>query len=316
MRIKIFILLMIFDLISGLEVCSQSVIFVKNIYFKSESNNKKVASFLFGQTKRKEIKPYSLCRIGESRLCVTDSDNGIIIIIDNNGEILKKITHIKGQKIVSPVSACIDGRGNLYVSDSALGAVLKFDNKYKFLEIFISNSKSRITGIAFREGIFYCVDTRNHQILCFDIEGELKASFGKRGTDHGEFNFPTHIAIDNQYLFITDALNFRIQVFKHSGEFIRAFGSIGRGGGNFSKPKGLAVDGEKRIFVVDAMFDNVQIFNFKGEFLYYFGSPGKQDGEFWMPADVLVDKDNLIWITDTYNHRIQVFRLQISRGEL
>lgn len=55
MRIKIFILLMIFNLISVLEICSESAIFIGNIYFKNDSGNKKVTSFLFGQKKRKRL---------------------------------------------------------------------------------------------------------------------------------------------------------------------------------------------------------------------------------------------------------------------
>jgi len=137
----------------------------------------------------------------------------------------------------------------------------------------------------------------------------LKSIIGKRGPGEGQFNFPTHIAAKNGFIYVVDALNFRVQVFDGSGKFIRVFGSPGRGGGNFSKPKGIAVDGQRRIFVADAMFDNVQIFNSEGRFLYYFGGPGQGQGEFWMPTGIMVDSDDTIWVADTYNNRIQVFKL-------
>jgi len=305
----------------------RSVQFIKSIYFRHKSREKNLKTFLFGKGKKQEVNPSSLCRLGKDRLCVTDTVNGVVIIMENTGKIKKILTHVKGIKILSPVSACGDDQGNLYVSDSARQVVLKFNPHYKFQGVFVSplprqdrdkNKSStpgdnvmsvRITGMVFCHQTLYGVDTPNHRVLGFNRQGELTFSLGKRGTAPGEFNFPTHIAGDNQYIYITDAMNFRVQVFDHSGRFIRAFGSHGRGGGNFSKPKGIAVDQERHIFVADVMFDNIQIFDFQGQFLYYFGAPGHGDREFWMPNGIMVDHDDTIWVADTYNNRIQVFQL-------
>ncbi|NIM12637.1 MAG: 6-bladed beta-propeller [Candidatus Aminicenantes bacterium] len=292
---------------------AQSVRFVRTLDLSGKTGKKNIKTFLLGKKEKKGCKPFSICRLGENRLCVTDTVNGAVIVLDNNGRIKKTVTHVKGFKIVSPVSACGDDRGNLYVSDSARQEVWKFDSGYQFEAVFIpplpGEPGGRITGIVFVGGDFYGVDTPNHRVLCFDRGGKLKYSVGKRGTAGGEFNFPTHIAADSEFIYVTDALNFRVQIFDRSGRFIRSLGSFGRGGGDFSKPKGIAVDRERRIFVTDVMFDNVQIFDFKGRFLYYFGGPGHRDGEFWMPAGIMVDRDNTIWVADTYNNRIQVFQL-------
>ena len=306
---------------------NQSVQFIRSIYPRHKSREKNLKTFLFGKGKKKEVKPSSMCRLRKDQLCVTDTVNGAVIVMDNNGKIKKILTHVKGIKILSPVCACSDDQGNLYVSDSGRQVVLKFNPKYKFHGVFISpllrlhqdKTKTRtpgdtgidvrITGMVFCRGTLYGVDTPNHRVLGFNRQGELIFSLGKRGVAPGEFNFPTHIAGDDQYIYITDAMNFRVQVFDHSGTFIRAFGSHGRGGGNFSKPKGIAVDKERHIFVADVMFDNIQIFNFQGQFLYYFGGPGHRDRQFWMPNGIMVDDDSTIWVADTYNNRIQVFQL-------
>lgn len=301
--------------------------FIRAIYFRRQSRGKNLETFLFGKGKEKDVNPSSVCRLDKDRLCVTDAVNGAVIVMDNNGKIKKIMTHVKGIKILSPVDACGDDQGNLYVSDSGRQVVLKFNPKYKFQGIFISphprrapdKTRSaypgdtgiavRITGMVFRRGTLYGVDTPNHRVLGFNRQGELTFSLGKRGTAPGEFNFPTHITGDDEYIYITDAMNFRVQVFDHTGRFIRAIGSHGRGGGNFSKPKGIAVDQGRHIFVADVMFDNIQIFNFQGQFLYYFGGPGHQDREFWMPNGIMVDDDGAIWVADTYNNRIQIFQL-------
>jgi hypothetical protein len=299
-----------FFLSLSLSLSSQQVTFVKSIDFKKGGEKKNIGSFLFGKNERPMIRPGSFCFMGSQLLAVTDAVNGAVIILERSGTVKKWITRFKGGRLVSPVSCCGDDAGNLYISDSALHKVLQFDKKFHFKKIFISYPESRITGIFFSHGVFYCLDTLGHRVLCFAGDGKLKFTFGRRGTGVGEFNFPTHITVDNQYVYVTDTMNFRVQVFNKAGEFIRTFGKMGRGGGNFSKPKGLAVDMQKRIYIADAMFDNVQIFSINGEFLYYFGGPGHREGEFWMPSDVLVDSENLIWVADTYNSRIQVFKLK------
>jgi DNA-binding beta-propeller fold protein YncE len=289
---------------------SQSVEHVRNIQIKYKSDLKKsVKSFIFGKKKGGEVKPYALCRLSADRLCVSDAMNGAVYIIDQQGIIKKKISKVKGIQLGSPVGVCLDDRHNLYVSDSANGGVIRFNPRYKFERVFVAPRDSRITGITFSKGILYGVDTLNHRVLCFDREGKQTFSFGERGAGNGQFNFPTHIDADGEFIYITDAMNFRVQIFDHKGMFVRVVGSWGRGGGNFSKPKGIAVDPKKRIFVTDAMFDNVQIFSGEGAFLYFFGEPGKQDGEFWMPMGIMVNGDNTIWVADTYNNRLQVFKL-------
>ncbi|MCP5052404.1 MAG: hypothetical protein GY940_34875 [bacterium] len=314
LRIPLFFLMIFLSHVPSPGLFSQSefVEFVKAIDLKNLRGKKNFGSFLLGKKKQSAIIPGSICLLGDRFLCLTDSVNGAVIILDKTGKIEKRITRVNRRRLVSPVSACTDDKNHLYISDSALRAVFQFQarGKFKFKKIFAAPPNSRITGIAFLNGKLYCVDTQNHRILCFNRDGSLEFSFGKRGTGTVEFNFPTHITAAGGYLYITDAMNFRVRVFDGTGKYIRGFGKIGRGGGNFSKPKGLAVDSKHRIFVADAMFDNVQIFNTQGEFLSFFGGPGHRDGEFWMPSDVVTDKDNLIWVTDSYNSRVQVFKVQ------
>ncbi|MCK5056286.1 MAG: hypothetical protein KAT34_06500 [Candidatus Aminicenantes bacterium] len=291
-------------------VRAQSVELVGTISFQDSGEQKKsLKTFIFGRKKRKPVNPCAICRVNAEFICVTDSVNGAVLLIDKQGKVKKRITRIKGINFLSPVCACMDDLGSLYVVDSAQGGVVRFDSSFKFQEVFIAPLDRRITAMAFGKDHFYCVDTQNHQVLCFDRVGQLKFSFGKRGVSEGEFNFPTHITTGKEYVYITDAMNFRVQVFDFKGRFIRVFGTHGRRGGNFAKPKGIAVDREGHIFVADSMFDNVQIFDIKGEFLYFFGGPGQENGQFWMPSGVMVDTDDTIWVADTYNHRLQIFRL-------
>jgi len=298
-----------FVLLCTLELNAQSVVFLRKIDLAQEAKDRSFTSLIFGKKQGEDLRPGSLCRLGSDMYAITDAVNAQVVIVDGDGKIQKKISRAGQLKLISPVSVCVDDTGSFYVSDSARSCVFEFDSRYRYQGVFLAPSDSRITGILLVKGIFFCVDTLNHRILCYDLKGKLTRSFGERGSGEGEFNFPTHIAADSEYIYVTDALNFRIQIFDHSGAFVRAFGSPGRGGGNFSKPKGIAVDAKKRIFVADAEFDNVQIFDVEGKFLYHFGGPGNQDMEFWLPSGVFLDDDGTIWVSDTYNARIQVFRV-------
>ena len=77
----------------------RSVQFIRAVNFRQKSQRQNLKSLLFGKAKRKEVKPTSICRINKDRVCVTDTVNGMVIIIDNNGIIKKKLTHVKGIKI-------------------------------------------------------------------------------------------------------------------------------------------------------------------------------------------------------------------------
>ena len=55
--------------------------------------------------------------------------------------------------------------------------------------------------------------------IVFDLSGRKLFSFGKQGSENGEFNYPTHIAIDSaDNLYIMDTLNFRVADIRQSPE--------------------------------------------------------------------------------------------------
>lgn len=307
MKIKFLIFLFLVIFIINLNAETISVLKVINLNGKKKYKN--VSDILFGRKKKNLIRPGSIFQLKEGLLGITDQVNGSIVIFDSEGKVKKKILSFKKIRIISPVSGTSNEQGEFFISDSSLRLILKFRSDFKFEKIFVLNIKRRITGINFFKGKLFCTDSGNHEIVVYKMNGKELFSFGKRGSAPGEFNFPTHIAVDNDFIYITDALNFRIQIFDHKGGFIRKFGRNGRRGGEFSKPKGIAIDRKKRIFVTDVIFDNVQVFDIQGRFLNYFGAPGAEKGEFWMPSGIMVDKTDKVNVADTYNNRIQVFKI-------
>ncbi|MCJ7682313.1 MAG: 6-bladed beta-propeller [Candidatus Aminicenantes bacterium] len=291
-------------------VPAQTIKHVRTIDFDNVKGLKKAQNLLFGGKNAEAIRPSHICRVGKDRYVVIDTIHRTVHLMDSTGRIKRKTEKAGKIRFLSPVSACADRFDNVYVSDSALGVVFMFDTELNFKKTFFAPTYRRITGISYADGTFYLIDTMNHKILRLDHQGNLKNVIGSRGIRAGEFNFPTHLAMDSEHIYVTDAMNFRVQIFDLKGRFIQTFGTNGRGGGNFSKPKGIAVDSKGHIFVADAMFDNVQVFNKKGDFLFYFGGPGQKNGQFWLPSVVIIDENDSIWVADTYNSRIQIFRIE------
>ncbi len=125
----------------------------------------------------------------------------------------------------------------------------------------------------------YVADAGAHEVVALDLLGGRPQVLGRRGSQAGEFNFPTNVAVDGAgRVYVTDALNFRVQVFDADLKFERAFGELGDRPGQFSKAKGLAVDAHGTVWVVEGFFDVVQAFDADGRLVSIVGGSGVAPG--------------------------------------
>jgi len=213
----------------------------------------------------------------------------------------------------SLVGICSGSNSSILFTDSRAQKIYRISKEKNRLECLNDTLVlEQPTGIAFSrlKKEIWVVETKAHRIAILNENGDLIKRIGTRGNLPGEYNYPTHIWIDNKgYVYITDAMNFRIQVLNAEGEIISVFGETGDVSGYFARPKGIATDTFGNVYVVDALFHAVQVFDIKGNFLYKFGNQGHGKGEFWMPSGIYIDALNTIYVADTYNSRIQVFKL-------
>lgn len=286
---------------------------------------KRIIEFVTGKEPEPKIqRPFGVLSDGNGLVYVTDTGLQVVHIFDFKKKKYRQIFKLSNEpqpsRLLSPLGTVLDSNGRLYVSDSILKKVFVFDNKGTHIYTIGNNGEfGRPTGLAIDKsrGRLYISDTANHKIWTYDIShpfnatesGNKLSSFGKRGKEDGEFNFPTYLAVDPKGdLYVTDALNFRVQVFNPEGNFITSIGRLGNTLGTFSKPKGLGIDGDGNIYVVDNLYDTIQIFNRSGEMLLNFASHGGGNQGLWLPNGLFIDKDNYIFVADTYNERVQVFR--------
>lgn len=265
--------------------------------------------WLTGSEKGNEpfIKPFGIAFDEHDNLCLTDTGANVVCYYDQAKKKWHRWEKAGKVRFSSPV-AVARRNGLFYVADSGLASVIAFDDAGKF-RFAITNQLQRPSGIAISSNEVFVADSQRHKIVVFDLFGTFLREFGNRGTADGDFNFPTHICVDNAgHVVVTDSMNARVQIFDAAGSFRGQLGALGDGSGQFSRPKGAAVDGLGHVYVIDGMFDNVQIFDMKGVFLLNFGQAGAQPGEFWLPNGIAINRANEIFVADSYNRRIQVFK--------
>lgn len=243
------------------------------------------------------------------RLAIADPGTASVQLYDLNQRSAVAISACGEEALTEPVAAAFLGE-SLYVSDASAGKVYVFDRSGECLTSWQLDPGSRPAGLAAdpTRMRIYVADVGAHQVLGFDARGERVVCFGRRGSQAGEFNYPTWLAVDAAGdLYVTDALNFRVQILDAQGQVLGGFGRQGDGSGLLARPKGIAVDADGHIYLVDALFDAVQLFDRSGQYLMVFGSRGHSPGHFWLPAGVALDGDR-IYVADAYNQRVQVFR--------
>jgi len=201
-----------------------------------------------------------------------------ILHFDEQGRLVKSFG---GGMIIAPHGIFVDRDGNLWVTDCACTAganaprtaapqtkghqVFKFDRDGKLLmtlgkagggreaefffqpndvlvapngDIFVSEGHSSAAGSTAR-------------VLKFSKDGKLIKSWGKLGTQPGEFDQPHALAMDSRgRLFVGDRNNNRIQIFDQDGKFLDEWKQ-------FSRPSGIYIDRNDNIYVADSESESV-----------------------------------------------------------
>lgn len=145
----------------------------------------------------------------------------------------------------------VDPNDNIWVVDQTTSMVMKFDPQGRVAMLLGRKAESvpiparpaqgdgagqptdlfnRPTDVAWdTAGNIYVADgLGNARIAKFDKDGKFVKSWGKKGTDNGQFANVRSIAVDAQgNVYAADGGNKRIQVFDNSGTFKTAIANVG-----------------------------------------------------------------------------------------
>ena len=277
----------------------------------------RLADVLTGSGATRFVRPSAVAE-ASGVLYVADRGAQSLWILDRPRNRHVRLTHIGGEALISPVALALRADGAVFVADTLLKKVFLLDREGALIRTFVTQGLERPAGLAWHEGTrqLYVLDSLRHRIAVFDGNGALLRYIGESGKGDGQFNHPTHLAMDTSgALLVTDAMNFRVQTLGRDGRFIRKFGKPGNGAGDFAAPKGVAVDADGHYYVVDALFDAVQIFDQQGQLLLGFGKHGEQPGQFTLPGGLFISAEDKVYVADAYNRRVQVFLGAIATGK-
>jgi len=157
-------------------------------------------------------------------------------------------------------------------------------------------------GVAFDKGNhLHVVDSDNHRVQKFDIDGNYLLQFGGHGSDDGQLSNPLGITTHDDRVYVADKGNHRISVFQCDGQFCISFGSEKLGG-----PYDTAVNSSNQLLVADYRNHCIVTFTLDGQYVGQFGTQGSDKGFLDRPYSLAVDMNGFILVTD-FNHRVSVF---------
>ena len=136
-------------------------------------------------------------------------------------------------------------------------------------------------------------------------EGVSNMFDGGRGSDKGQFDAPTGIAVDaNGNILVADTNNGRIEKFSPAGGFLSTMGIKGIGYGQLGAPNGIAIDKLGNIYVADASKHVVEKLASDGTVVDEWKGPAPG---FYGPRRIAIGPDDSVYVVDQGRTRIVKF---------
>ncbi|HEB31852.1 MAG TPA: hypothetical protein ENI15_13420 [Spirochaetes bacterium] len=246
--------------------------------------------------------------------------NHPMIIFDSDGHFLRSW----GEGLfTNPHGVTIGPDDTVWCVDNKDHSIRKFTNEGRLLFTLSERNKHSpaMSGTPFNGPTRVAVDPRNEEILVADGYGNARVhrftpdgkkllnSWGKSGTDPGQFNIVHDIAIDRDgWIYIGDRENRRIQIFSPEGTFETQWG-------NFSRTACIQICESEAPFVCVGEYfgggpeayqtgmrlgPRISILDTKGNLLTRLGDKpfGDEPGRFYAPHAVAADSRGDIYVAE------------------
>ncbi|MBW1792817.1 MAG: NHL repeat-containing protein [Deltaproteobacteria bacterium] len=208
--------------------------------------------------------PTCLVRNSKGQFFVVEPTKGSVLFVDIKQRSVKPID-FSAVPEADPIYAgnmALDSADNLYIIDKAKQRILIFDEDLRFdRQVLVKEGKGLSDVKVGSKGNIYTLDTIDGSVRVFDNQGKLLLTFGKKGRDKGEFDFPVSLAVCRKGLiYVVDQHKHKVLAFNRRGEFLLEFSQLGWREGRLHYPSYIYVNKAGRIFILDRGNSRVSIF--------------------------------------------------------
>ena len=238
---------------------------------------------------------------------IVNRGNNCVVVLDNKLNLLKVIGQGSGNdRLIRP--ECVAGTDNIVaVSDSGNNQVKKYSLQGELLSVIgcHDNKNEQLyypMGLAFNNNkLLYVVDGDNYRVQVFQQDNTFAFSFGNRGSNPGQFQYPVRIAIDsnNNNVLVTDYHANCVHVFTDRGQFIQRINSHRPWAITISPTGYLIIDHDEDNNMISVLSPAYQLIN-------QFGKSGSKQGEFNDIHGMAIDSRGTIYVAERGNNRLQV----------
>jgi DNA-binding beta-propeller fold protein YncE len=240
---------------------------------------------------------------------VADTKNNLVGVLTPEGV---PLFAFGSDEIREPTRIAVDGDGRIYVLDNDRSRIKVFSYRGKYLgplELPSVGPKPSFGALTFdADGNLYVGENESCRVLVFAPDRKMRLRLGDCGTDKGQFQSITGIAVDKERIVVTDAQAVAVQIFNKRGDFVRGWGVHDLGVQNFSLPQSVALDSRGHIIVIDTLRHEIKFFDGEGVFLDRFGGLGWRLGQVAFPTGVAIDAADHLFVVEKGNSRVQVFQ--------
>ena len=176
-----------------------------------------------------------------------------------------------GRAFFSTISAINKNNGNVYVADYGNDRVVKFDPLGAYITEWGANYP---LGIAVNStGYVYVTESNDYRTRLFDANGNYILQWGSRGSERGQFKFPTAITTGpSGNVYVVDGDNGRIEVFTPAVH--TSPNGVLWNGPMTRSPEGIAIDESENAYVAEYLGYRVHVFSKGfGNFARFYAQP-------------------------------------------
>ncbi|MFH1147945.1 MAG: NHL repeat-containing protein [Pseudomonadota bacterium] len=243
-----------------------------------------------------------------SRLLVTDTGGGRLLLFDQGEKSLRLVSEFKPEEMSTPVSAVETSDGKIIAVERNAPGVLIYDSSGAILRVLKDGFPDASSFVPTRldldeKDTLYVLDRGNRRICVFDAN--LNYRFQIAAPDSGGFS--AFAAGKDNIVVALGSKNGTIYLFK-DGKLARQFSGRGESRGETQFPVDVALDPQGSVYVVDSHGHRIAIFDRNGSFQGYIGEKGWKSGQFFFPVRIEISPDYRLFAVDADNGRLQVFQ--------